>query len=127
MSLGKPDLNENGETLSTLEIIQREINTLSAKTDLSFVDTKRLDILVKLQHSIVNQPKKDGDEFDDLDYSDEEIELRVKSANARKAIKDKFLKREEDGYGPTEGEVNDGGDSEVDSIHEGTPDDKEGL
>lgn len=71
------DLTENqGKNFDTLSLIKREIETLKEKSlnsTLDYTDTKRLEILIKMDKLIYESKEKVDISADD-EYTDEEVD-----------------------------------------------------
>lgn len=61
----------------SLDIIAREITNLKSKTTLDYSDTKRLEILIKMQRLILNTPTEIIRIEDDI-YTDHEVMQVIK-------------------------------------------------
>ena len=72
----------------TLEIIAREITHLKDKEKLDYADTKRLEILIKMQRLILNTPTEII-QIEDQIYTDNEV---LRSIKKDKKAKEKLQK-----------------------------------
>lgn len=79
----------------SLDIIAREINLLKEKKSLDYADTKRLEILIKMQRLIHNTPTEIIQIDEDI-YTDGEVLRAIKKKVVKKrkpAVKKKPVKK----------------------------------
>jgi len=79
----------------SLEIIAREIKHLKEKKKLDYADTKRLEILIKMQRLILNTPTEII-QIEDQIYTDNEVLRAIKKKPVKKRktpIKKKVTKK----------------------------------
>jgi len=76
----------------TLEIIAREIGLLKAKDELDYANTKRLEILIKMQRLILNTPTEII-QIEDQVYTDKEVLRTIKKKTPKKKVTKKVTKK----------------------------------